>query len=67
MTDARASVRAWERFQAAARAPSIYAGHVARARDSREVGLMLWQLEGAMRSLERTAELRDQSRMERLA
>jgi hypothetical protein len=33
---------------------SIYAGRVARARDSRERELLLWQLEGAMRSLERS-------------
>jgi hypothetical protein len=57
-----AAVRAWRELEAAGGAPSVYAGRVARARDSREVGLMLWQVEGAMRSLERTAELRYRAR-----
>jgi hypothetical protein len=49
-----ANIAARKRLAEMAHAPSIYAERVARARDSHQVGLMLWQLEGAMRSLDRS-------------
>jgi hypothetical protein len=53
-----ANVRAWERLKAIARAPSVYAGRVPRAHDSFAVRVMLHEVENAMRSLDRTAQLR---------
>ncbi len=45
---------AWRRLTCMASEPSIYANRpTPRARDSFEVGVLLWQIEGAMRSLER--------------
>ena len=57
LAETRANAEALERLVRMSTEPSIYAGHVARARDSFEVGLLLWQIEGAMRSLERRGKL----------